>query len=76
MAPRLLITPQPTDDEAAAIAAALTLLEQFGPISPAPRPHDDTLHVWVEASRRSAQRAGLQRGSWRLSGRIARRPRA
>ena len=31
------------------------------------------LSMWVEASRRSAQRAGLQRGPWRLSGRLGRR---
>jgi len=36
----------------------------------------DRLNVWVDASRRAAQRAGLQRGPWRLSGRIARRSRA
>jgi len=31
--------------------------------------------MWVEASRRSAQRAGMQRGPWRLSGRLAIRSR-
>jgi hypothetical protein len=73
---RMHITPQPTDDEAAAIAAALALIERSGATGPASRRPDDTLHVWVDASRRSAQRAGLQRGPWRLSGRIARRTRA
>jgi len=33
------------------------------------------LDAWVDASRRSAQRAPLQRGPWRLSGRIGRRSR-
>jgi hypothetical protein len=33
------------------------------------------LNAWVDASRRSAQRALLQRGPWRLSGRIGRRSR-
>ena len=33
------------------------------------------LSMWVEASRRSAQRANLQRGPWRLSGRLGRRSR-
>lgn len=70
------ITPHPTDDEAAAIAAALAFLERSRAAVRSARPAEDTLHVWVEASRRSAQRAGLQRGPWRLSGRIARRPRA
>ncbi len=71
------ITPAPTDEEAAAIAAALAMLEREHERARSARATaDDTLHVWVEASRRSAQRAGLQRGPWRLSGRIARRPRA
>lgn len=76
MPARMHITPQPTDDEAAAIAAALALVERSRASVPSARPPEGTLHVWVEASRRSAQRAGLQRGPWRLSGRIARRPRA
>jgi hypothetical protein len=33
----------------------------------------DHLTMWVEASRRSAQRSGLQRGPWRMSGRLSRR---
>jgi hypothetical protein len=37
--------------------------------------HPDHLSMWVEASRRSAQRANLQRGPWRLSGRLGRRSR-
>jgi hypothetical protein len=44
-------------------------------VAAARRAHDDTLHLWVEASRRSAQRASLQRGPWRLSGRLPRRSR-
>ena len=39
------------------------------------RPSTEQLSMWVEASRRSAQRAGLQRGPWRLSGRLGRRSR-
>jgi hypothetical protein len=35
----------------------------------------DLLSAWVQASRRAAQRSTLQRGPWRLSGRIARRAR-
>lgn len=69
------IRPTPTAEEAAAIAAVVTIVEQQrrGVAAPAA---DDTLHLWVEASRRSAQRAGLQRGPWRLSGRLGRRARA
>ena len=37
---------------------------------------DDTLHEWVRAARLRSHRAGLQRGPWRLSGRIGRRSRA
>jgi hypothetical protein len=33
------------------------------------------LSAWVDASRRSAQRALMQRGPWRLSNRIGRRSR-
>jgi hypothetical protein len=70
------ITPTPTDDEAAAIAAAMAIVEQQRVAAARAEPKDDTLHVWVEASRRSAQRAGLQRGPWRLSARLSRRARA
>ena len=73
------ITPAPADEEAAAITAAVTLVieaEQASARAEASSTRDDTLHLWVEASRRSAQRAGLQRGPWRLSGRITRRSRA
>ena len=71
------VDPTPTDDEAAAIAAVVTLLEQERVAGASDvAPGDDTLHVWVDASRRSAQRAGLSRGPWRLSGRLPRRSRA
>jgi hypothetical protein len=73
------ITPVPTDAEAAAIAAAIVMLDDqeraaaSAVTKSAPAP--ERLSVWVDASRRAAQRAGLQRGPWRLSGRIARRSR-
>jgi hypothetical protein len=68
------ISPSPSDAEAAAIAAAIVVLgEQRAAVAHAPAP--ERLSVWVDASRRAAQRAGLQRGPWRLSGRIARRSR-
>jgi hypothetical protein len=75
------ITPTPSDEEAAAITAAVMLVIEGAQsaaraAASAASVRDDTLHLWVEASRRSAQRAGLQRGPWRLSGRIARRARA
>ena len=39
-------------------------------------PPDESLHEWVHAARLASRRAGLQRGPWRLSGRIGRRTRA
>jgi hypothetical protein len=73
------IRPAPTDEEAAAISAAIVVLtEQERAAAAAARanaPVPERLSMWVDASRRAAQRAGLQRGPWRLSGRIARRSR-
>jgi hypothetical protein len=70
------IRPAPTDAEAAVITAAIVVLgEQRAAAAAASRPAPERLSVWVDASRRAAQRAGLQRGPWRLSGRIARRSR-
>ncbi len=75
------ISPTPTDDETAAIVAVVAaVLEgeraRAAAIAAASAAHDDSLHLWEVASRRSAQRAGLQRGPWRLSGRLPRRARA
>jgi hypothetical protein len=73
------IKPAPTDEEAAAIAAAIVVLDEqqraAAARARANAPERERLSVWVDASRRAAQRAGLQRGPWRLSGRIARRSR-
>jgi hypothetical protein len=73
------ISPAPTDEEAAAIAAAIVVLDEqeraAAALARANAPAPERLSVWVDASRRAAQRAGLQRGPWRLSGRIARRSR-
>jgi Acyl-CoA carboxylase epsilon subunit len=66
------ISPEATPEEVAAILAAITALHG----ETAPAAHDDTLHEWVRASRLRSHRAGLQRGPWRLSGRIGRRSRA
>jgi hypothetical protein len=74
------ISPSPTEAEAAAITAAIVVLEAqqraAAATAAANAPAPERLNVWVDASRRAAQRAGLQRGPWRLSGRIARRSRA
>jgi len=65
------ISPEATPDEVAAIVAALSVLQaSAGPCA------DAEGATWVRASRLSARRAGLMRGPWRLSGRVARRARA
>jgi len=64
-----------TPEEVAAVAAVTALLDEQRHAATADGPHDDTLSMWVDASRRSAQRALLQRGPWRLSGRLGRRSR-
>lgn len=68
------ISPDATSEEVAAIVAALTALRSRA-VDPAPD-GDDTLHEWVRAARLRSHRAGLQRGPWRLSGRLGRRSRA
>jgi hypothetical protein len=66
------ISPDATPEEVAAILAALGA--RRGAYS-APA-DDDTLHEWVRAARLQSHRSGLQRGPWRLSGRLSRRARA
>jgi hypothetical protein len=67
-----VINADATPDEVAAIVAALAVLRAV-PVEPAA---DDTLREWVRTARLQARRAGLQRGPWRLSGRVARHTRA
>jgi len=71
------ITGNPTPEEVVAITVAVTALAEQAAAAPAAAPANppDWLSVWVEASRRSAQRSTLARGPWRISGRIARRSR-
>jgi Acyl-CoA carboxylase epsilon subunit len=68
----------PSPEQVAAIVAALTVIEAeraaAAAAAPAPDEHGSE-SMWVEASRRSAQRSGMQRGPWRLSGRIGMRSR-
>jgi hypothetical protein len=66
------ISPEATPEEVAAILAAIASTT----VVPVAAEHDDTLHEWVHAARLRSHRAGLQRGPWRLSGRIGRRSRA
>jgi hypothetical protein len=67
------ISPSATPGEVAAIVAAIAELSRR---QAATAPRDDGLREWVHAARLSSRRAGLQRGPWRLSGRIGRRTRA
>ncbi len=68
------ISPDATEEEVAAILAAVSALTATT-VAAAAGP-DDTLHEWVRGTRLGSRRAGLQRGPWRLSGRIGRRSRA
>jgi hypothetical protein len=65
----------PTAEQVAAIVAALSVIgaEQAAAARTGSAP--EPMSMWVEASRRSAQRAGMQRGPWRLSGRLGKRSR-
>jgi hypothetical protein len=66
----------PTAEQVAAIIAALSVIEAERRTTVAADPGPvESLDMWVEASRRSAQRAGMQRGPWRLSGRLGKRSR-
>jgi len=67
------ISPDATAEEIAAILAAVTATTAAGAV---PAGNDDTVHEWVRSARLGARRTGLQRGPWRLSGRIGRRARA
>jgi hypothetical protein len=67
----------PTAEQVAAIVAALSVIEteRAATAAAVPPPPVEGLDMWVEASRRSAQRAGMARGPWRLSGRLGIRSR-
>jgi hypothetical protein len=73
--PGLTIEPAPAPQELIAITVAMEVIADRLRAQPAAADDHDILNAWVEASRRSAQRSTLQRGPWRLSGRIARRSR-
>jgi hypothetical protein len=68
-----------TSEEVAAVTAVAIALQQREAAAAAAAADGAQSSVqisaWVDASRRSAQRALLQRGPWRLSGRIGRRSR-
>ena len=67
----------PSPEQVAAIVAALSVLEaeRAAAAAAAAATVEQPKSMWVDASRRSAQRAGMQRGPWRLSGRLGKRTR-
>jgi hypothetical protein len=68
-----VITPDATPEEVAAIVAALAVVQE--PDLVAEADPTDELREWVHAARLRSRRAGLQRGPWRMSGRLGRRAR-
>jgi hypothetical protein len=72
------ISPDAGPEEVAAIVAAVTAsmhASASGGIDVGPG-GPDRLDAWVRGSRLTARRSGLQRGPWRLAGRVGRRSRA
>ncbi len=67
------VSPDATPEEVAAIVAAVEACAHPGLVA---GDGFQGLAEWVHGSRLGARRAGLQRGPWRLSGRIGRRHRA
>jgi hypothetical protein len=65
-----VVTSDATPEEIAAIVAAIGALRT----APAVDVPDAGVHEWVRVARLRARRTGLQRGPWRLSGRVGRRP--
>ena len=65
----------PSPEQVAAIIAALSVIEAERTAAARRLDLAEPISMWVEASRRSAQRAGMQRGPWRLSGRLGKRTR-
>jgi Acyl-CoA carboxylase epsilon subunit len=72
-----VVSPSATPEEVAAIVAAVGTLTQPVALVGGTAAHDPhRLDAWVHVSRLSSRRASLQRGSWRLYGRLGRRRRA
>jgi hypothetical protein len=67
------ISPDATPEEVAAIMAAIAEATRVQAL--AVEPPEDTRREWVHTARLTTRRAGLQRGPWRLSGRVGRRTR-
>ena len=70
-----VLSPDATHEEVAAILAAVAMCTP-AIVAEDARSGGETVQEWVRGTRLSARGAGLQRGPWRLSGRIGRRTRA
>jgi hypothetical protein len=69
--------PDPTPEEAAAIVAALAVIDaERRAIAAESVTDSERLDEWQRASRLSVRGMGMPRGHWRLAGRIDRRARA
>ena len=66
-----VITPDASEEEVAAIVAAVTACTATAP----PTEEVDHLDEWVRGARLVSRRVGRVRGPWRFSGRVARRTR-
>ncbi|MFI5047747.1 MAG: acyl-CoA carboxylase epsilon subunit [Acidimicrobiia bacterium] len=69
-----VVSPDATPEEVAAILAAVGAITARSAAAAVDHA-DDALHEWVHSARLQSRRARLQRGPWRLSGRIGRRAR-
>ena len=70
-----VVQPDATPEEVAAIVAAVgALTARAGGVDDAVA--SDELDEWVHSARLRSRRASMQRGPWRLSGRVGRRTRA
>jgi hypothetical protein len=72
--PLVGIGPDASAEEVAAVLATIAVLEQSRALAEDAPP--EPASQWVRASRLTARRAGMQRGQYRLSGRLGRRARA
>jgi hypothetical protein len=77
--PLVVVPPGATAEEVAAVVATLAALAEdrrqaVGAEAP-PADPGERLDAWVRAARLSGRRAGMTRGPWRLSARVARRSR-
>jgi hypothetical protein len=77
--PLRVVSGSATPEEVAAIVAAVeacVTADAAAVVATQAPPDGESLQEWVRGARLGARRAGMQRGPWRLSGRITRRSHA